>query len=151
MILSPEREDQKRIENVVHNFLRNNSLGYVDVQSYADTADAYKEGNKIGLGKELFIIFDERLDPKGDPLRMTGKEKLFRHSFSLSKNVCDERNIPYFMFERKLTREEGEDALKYKISILNLEKRMNDLKEGILVKEEEFPDLSEFDLTSDSP
>ncbi len=120
MIFTEDRKDQDRIEEACFNYLRKvftKNYGDIEFQIFSEIADASKEFKKrIGAGGELFIVFDRKLNPRDPYVVVHSLRNDFRMaSYEMSVNICDELNIPYFIYAGEL-RKEGSEGLAGKFN-----------------------------------
>lgn len=110
-IFSPELKDREEIGVAVENYFKNEFRNYskeLEIQKYYSLNEPLTE-NQIGHHYEILVIFDRRLCPKEnryEHARNTFRFKLLNNVLELTKNVCDEKNIPYITYEGELTKKQ---------------------------------------------
>ncbi len=113
LIFSPEVREREEIEEIVKMFFKSNFGKYysqIDFQKYSTLGEPVKD-NQIGhwgLG-EILVIFDRHISPKTsqDPsFKNTPYFRALKVSYDMSRNLCDEKEIPYIIYEGEMTKKE---------------------------------------------
>ncbi|RLG15023.1 hypothetical protein DRN69_03615 [Candidatus Pacearchaeota archaeon] len=124
LIFSPYRADQEGLEYIILDYFRKKfkRVKDIEIQKFSDIGDSIKSENKIGLGGEIFVVFDRKISPEDKrkkPSEWTCNERIYFDSlktlFELSKKICEKEEIPYIIYEGEIEKkEEGEIIRKLK-------------------------------------
>ncbi len=129
MIFSPYLKPRtwQEMGYIILDYLKKNFKEYskelkeVEIQKFSSTVEPVRvKANKIGAGREIFIIFDQRLKrenpstiwtPKQRTYNLSTHEQEFRiklknESFDMTQKLCNEQGIPYIIYKGEI--EKGE-------------------------------------------
>jgi len=120
LIFSPEIKDREEIAVVIDEYFKHNFGEYSDlyIQKYSSFCEP-PTTNQLGHWglSEIFVVMDRRLCPDKSrfvEIKFRNYYRGLRISLELSKKVCDEKDIPYIMYEGEITKKQ-DAKLKIKI------------------------------------
>jgi hypothetical protein len=119
MIFTEERKDQERIKSVCFGYLEKilpKNYNEITFQIFSNIAESsHDDSDKIGAGRELFIIFDRKLNPRDPYTRLSTSDGFKSASYEMSVNLCNELMIPNIIYEGELVKE-GSSGLDRKFN-----------------------------------
>lgn len=136
IIFAPEVKEQEKIgARILENLgdiIRRYSDG-VAVKKFSNIGESFDKREEIGIGGEILVVFDRRVLSfyhrrnilqypltKGEKLRLD----CLKATLKSSQNLCDERKIPYIIYEGEI--EKGEEII--------FRKKIDDAKPNVLNK-----------------
>jgi len=114
LIFSPELKDQTRIEVEIQNNLKDildMYYGEIVIQKFRNASESLRRGLNVGIGGEIFAIFDRYLEISGKRIYNftanynRGEYKRQRglfHVQEITKNICAENLIPFIEYEGEI-------------------------------------------------
>ncbi len=130
IIFSPYINDRIKLEYEIIDYLKSKKslikdYKEIEIQKFSDIGECIRNENKIGTGGEILVIFDRRLYSKRENMLAGKDEKILFKSLKilldLSKKVCDEEKIPYFMYEGEIEKDKKKNLQK---KIINIEEKI---------------------------
>jgi hypothetical protein len=127
-IFAPELKDREEIGAIVEDYFKKEFSGYfnnLQFQKFYALNEPMTE-NQIGHHYEVLVIFDRRLCPKNDRSKLTKGTPYFKAlkvSLELTKNLCDEKNIPYLLYEGEMAKKKEYLFIR---KIENIKKRLEE-------------------------